>query len=51
MTTRGLLSRCGMEYGNAHIDRHTALTNWFFEEASKGARERFGTFLDFEEWR
>ncbi len=40
-----------MEYGNVHIDRHTALTNWFFEEASKGARERFGTFLDFEEWR
>lgn len=33
------------------IDRHTALTNWFLEEATKGARIRFGAFLDFEEWR
>ncbi|SPA46760.1 hypothetical protein [Cupriavidus taiwanensis] len=33
------------------IENHTALLNWFFTEASSGAREKFGKYMNFEQWR
>ncbi|MCM2540385.1 hypothetical protein [Burkholderia glumae] len=34
-----------------HIDRHTELMKWFYDEATEGLRRRFAEFLDFEKWR
>jgi hypothetical protein len=33
------------------IERYAANSNFFADEASKGARDRFGQYLDFSEWR
>ncbi|KWA37462.1 hypothetical protein WL27_17510 [Burkholderia multivorans] len=33
-----------------HIQRHVDLLEWFSHEAMTGARQRFGGYLNFEEW-
>jgi hypothetical protein len=33
-----------------NIERRRELRNWFFEQASSGAKELFGRYLDFENW-
>jgi hypothetical protein len=33
------------------IGKRTKLSKWFFDEASKGCKERFGPWLDFQKWK
>jgi hypothetical protein len=33
------------------IARRSELEKWFFQEASEGAKRRFGKYLNFEQWR
>ena len=35
----------------ASIPRTTELTQWFFDEASTGAKAKFGIYLDFQNWK
>jgi hypothetical protein len=35
----------------ANIPRTTELTQWFFDEATIGAKEKFGKYLDFANWK
>ncbi|KFG96059.1 hypothetical protein GQ56_0116925 [Burkholderia paludis] len=33
-----------------HVDTHTELMEWFANEALEGVKQRFGVYLNFEEW-
>ena len=35
----------------ANIAKASELQNWFFEQASTGAKAQFGPYLDFENWK
>jgi hypothetical protein len=35
----------------ANIAKASELQQWFFEQASKGAKAQFGRYLDFENWK
>lgn len=34
-----------------NIERRSELKRWFFNEASVGAKQLFGRYLNFERWR
>ena len=48
-----ILQKSKSSYGMSEddIERDKVLTNWFFEEASKGVKQVFGPYLDFKTWR